>query len=338
MTAMSIVPKAETLSVGPADAEAGDEGRGRNAGSPSEIPARGLRDVLWRVHGEVMADRITLIAAGATYYIVLAIFPGMGVLVSIYGLLTDPTDLAKQMTFVGDVLPPGAYDLLLPQFEALAHKGRSELSVAFLASLLVAFWSATSGIKALFDAMNVAYGEVEKRSFVHVTLLAFAFTLAAIAALVVLVTLVGVVPEVLKALYLDDWTEALARVGRWPVILLITGTATIIIYRYGPSREKARLRWLTWGAAFSTVAWAITTTAFSVYLLNFANYNATYGTLGALVAFMIWIWLSIVILIVGAELNAELEHQTKCDSTTGPPSPMGERGAEMADTLGAAAD
>lgn len=336
---MSIVPKAETLSVSSGELEeAADDGRGRHAKSPSEIPVRGLRDVLWRVYTEVLADRVTLIAAGATYYIVLAIFPGMGVLVSIYGLLTDPTDLAKQMIFIGDVLPPGAYDLLIPQLEALAHKGRSELSLAFLASLMIALWSATSGIKALFDAMNVAYGEIEKRSFVHLSLLAFSFTLAAIVTLVVLVTLVGVVPEILKALYLDDWAETLARVARWPVILMITGTATIIIYRYGPSREKAKLRWLTWGAAFSTVAWAMTTTVFSVYLLNFANYNATYGTLGALVAFMIWIWLSIVILIVGAELNAELEHQTKCDSTTGPPLPMGERGAEMADTLGAAAD
>jgi len=335
---MTMVPKVEGLSVSSSTPDPGDDDRGRNARSPSEIPALGLRDVLWRVYSEVLADRVALIAAGATYYIVLAIFPGMGVLVSIYGLLTDPSDLAKQMVFLSDFLPPGAYDLLLPQLEALAHKGRSELSLAFLASFLIAFWSATSGVKALFDAMNVAYGEVEKRSFVHVTLLAFAFTLAAIAALVVLVALVGVVPAILKTFYLDEWAEILARVARWPVILLMTGTATVVIYRYGPSREKAKFRWLSWGAAFSTIAWAIATTGFSIYLLNFANYNATYGTLGALIAFMIWIWLSIVILIVGAELNAELEHQTKCDSTTGPPLPMGERGAEMADTLGKAID
>lgn len=335
---MTMVPKVETLSLDTAEAQAVDDGRGRQARSPSEIPVRGLRDVLWRVYSEVLADRVTLIAAGVTYYIVLAMFPGMGVLVSIYGLLTDPADLAKQMIFLGDVLPPGAYDLLVPQLDALAHKGRSELSLAFLASLLIAFWSATSGVKALFDAMNVAYGEVEKRSFVHVTLLAFAFTLAAILTLVLLVALVGVVPEILKALYLDAWAETLARIARWPVILLITGAATLVIYRYGPSREKAKFRWLTWGAAFSTISWALTTTGFSIYLLNFATYNATYGTLGALVAFMIWIWLSVVIMIVGAELNAELEHQTKCDSTTGPAKPMGERGAEMADTLGKAAD
>jgi membrane protein len=328
----------EPFPVPPCQQMGHDDGHGRNADSPSEIPVRGLRDVLWRVYDAILTNRVTLIAAGATFHIVLAIFPGMGVLVSVYGLLTDPSDLARQMVFFGDVLPPGAFDLLLPQLDALAHKGRSELSMAFVLSLLIAFWSATSGVKALFDAMNVAYGEVEKRSFIRVTLLAFGFTLAAVGTLVVLIALVGIVPAVLKAFYLDQWTEILARIARWPVILLITGIATVLIYRYGPSREKAKFRWLTWGAVLSTVTWAITTAGFSIYLLNFANYNATYGTLGALVGFMIWVWLSIVILIVGAELNAELEHQTQRDSTTGPPLPMGERGAEMADTLGREAD
>jgi membrane protein len=307
---------------------------GRFAESPSEIPARGLRDVLWRVYEEVSTDRVTLIAAGATYYIVLALFPGMGVLVSIYGLLSDPSDIAKQMIFLRDILPPGSYDLLLPQLESLASKGSSELSFAFAISLLVALWSATNGAKALFEAMNVAYGETENRGFIRLNLLAFTFTLAAIGTVVVLITVIGVIPAVLKALYLDQWTEMLARVARWPFLLIVVGSATMLIYRYGPSRENAKLRWLTWGTAFSAVAWALTTTAFSIYLLNFSSYDATYGTLGALIAFMVWIWLSIVILIVGAELNAELEHQTRCDSTTGAPLPMGQRGARMADTLG----
>ena len=307
---------------------------GRDADAPSEIPPAGLRDVVWRAYREVLADRVTLIAAGATYYILLSIFPGMGVLVSLYGLLTDPSDLADQIAFVREFLPPGAFDILLPQLSVLAHKGPSELTFAFAASVMLAFWSATSGVKALFDAMNVAYGEHEKRSFMSVNLLAFGFTLAAVVAMALLIAIVGVLPAILEALYLSQWTETLARIARWPFVLLVTGSATLLIYRYGPSREKAKLRWLTWGAAFTTIAWAITTAGFSIYLLNFATYDATYGTLGALIAFMVWIWLSLVILIVGAELNAELEHQTARDSTTGPSRPMGERGAVMADTLG----
>ena len=182
--------------------------------------------------------------------------------------------------------------------------------------------------------MNVAYGEREKRSFLHLNALAVAFTFGAVAILILLVTVVGVVPSLLKVLYLDQWTEVLARLARWPMVLILTTCATLVLYRYGPSREDAKLRWLTWGAVFSTLVWAIATAAFSIYLLNFANYDATYGTLGALIAFMIWIWLSIVILIVGAVINAELEHQTKRDSTTGAPLPMGKRGAVMADTVG----
>jgi membrane protein len=311
---------------------------GRLADRPSEIPARGLKDVLWRVYSEVLADRVTLVAAGATYYIVLSIFPGMGVLVSIYGLLSDPSDLPAQISFLRGILPPGAFDLLLPQLGALASKGQSELSFAFAMSLMLAFWSATSGVKALFEAMNVAYGEAEKRSFIKLNLLAFAFTLGSVAVLVLLLGLIGVVPVMLKALYLDQWAELLASIAPWPFVLLLTGCGTLLIYRYGPSREDAKLRWLTWGMAFSTIFWAITTAAFTIYLQNFANYDATYGTLGALIAFMVWIWLSIAILIVGAELNAELEHQTTLDSTTGPPLPMGQRGAVMADTVGETAN
>lgn len=314
-----------------------DEAHGRFAESPSEIPAKGWKDVLWRVYSEVMADRVTLIAAGATYYIVLSIFPGMGVLVSVYGLLSDPADIARQMGFLRDILPPGSFDLLQPQLQALASKGQSQLSFAFLVSLLLALWSATAGVKALFDAMNVAYGETEKRSFIRLNLQALGFTLGAVAVAILLVVVVGLVPLLLQLLYLDRASETLAKLGRWPFVLLLTASATIVLYRYGPSREDAKLRWLTWGAAFSTMAWAATTTLFSIYLLNFASYDATYGTLGALVAFMVWIWLSITILIVGAELNAELEHQTTCDSTTGPALPMGSRGAVMADTVGESA-
>ena len=166
-----------------------DAAHGRHAERPSEIPALGLWDVVVRTYNEVMADPVTLIAAGATYFIVLALFPGMGVLVSLYGFLSVPSDIGAQMGFISSFLPPGAYDLLLPQLQALSSKGRSQLTFAFALSLVLAFWSAISGVKALFDAMNVAYGENEKRSVVRLNLMAFGFTLGAI---VVIVLLLGV--------------------------------------------------------------------------------------------------------------------------------------------------
>lgn len=308
--------------------------RGRSAEAPSDIPMKGMQDVFWRIVECLQNDRVTLVAAGVTYYLVLAIFPGLAVLVSLYGLVFDPSDIVNQLAFVRDLLPAGGYELLRPQLEVLAAKGKSELSLAFAFSLLITLWSATNGVKALFEAMNVAYQEAEKRSFVKINMLAISFTIAGLIAMIFLIVVIGVLPAVISFLYPNDGADVFAQGMRWPLLLMLTTGATMVIYRYGPSREPARLRWLTWGAGFSTCIWVLMTLAFSVYLLNFADYDATYGTLGALIGLMVWIWLSIVILIVGAELNAELEHQTRRDSTTGAPKPMGERGAVVADTLG----
>ncbi|PWE57098.1 ribonuclease [Metarhizobium album] len=314
-----------------------DRARGRDANSPGEIPARGLKDVFWRVVTEVNDDRVSLIAAGVTYYLLLALFPALGALVALYGFIADPASIASHLNVLGRILPPGSLDIILGQLAALTQQKNSTLSFAFFGGLLVALWSANNGIKALFDAMNIAYGETEKRGLIKLNLLSLLFTFGALLVAVILIFAIGVIPAILAYLWLDRWAELLASLGRWPVILAIVGAGITLVYRYGPSREPAKLRWLTWGAALSTLLWLATSFLFSFYLENFANYNATYGTLGALIGFMVWTWISVVILIVGAEVNAELEHQTARDSTTGSPRPMGERGAYVADTLGAEA-
>ncbi|OJU05864.1 MAG: ribonuclease [Rhizobium sp. 63-7] len=314
-----------------------DRARGRDANSPGEIPAKGLKDVFWRVVTEVNDDRVSLIAAGVTYYLLLALFPALGALVALYGFIADPASIASHINVLGSILPPGSLDIILGQLAALTQQKNSTLSFAFFGGLLVALWSANNGIKALFDAMNIAYGETEKRGLIKLNLLSLLFTFGALLVAVVLIFAIGVIPAILAYLWLDRWAELLASLGRWPVILAIVGAGITLISRYGPSREPAKLRWLTWGAALSTLLWLATSFLFSFYLENFANYNATYGTLGALIGFMVWTWISVVIVIVGAEVNAELEHQTARDSTTGSPRPMGERGAYVADTLGAEA-
>ena len=242
------------------------------------------------------------------------------------------------MAVLDELLPPGSYALITDQLTSLTTQKTSTLSLGFIGGLMVSLWSAANGIAALFDAMNVAYGEKEKRGIVSRTLLCLAFTFAALLFAVVLIVAIGVIPALLAYLWLDRWIEILTRVARWPAILLLGTIGTVLIYRYGPSRERAKLRWLNWGGVFSTLLWLAASWIYSFYLENFANYNATYGALGALVGFMMWVWISMVILITGALLNAELEHQTAVDSTTGEPLPMGERGAYVADTLGKAAD
>ena len=311
--------------------------RGRDADRPSELPALGWKDVLWRLWSEVNDDRILLISAGATFYLLLALFPFLAAFVSLYGFVADPRTIADHISFLAGFMPSGGIDVIRDQLRALVSQDREALSFGFLLGLGIALWSANNGVKALFDGLNIAYEEREKRGFIGLNLLSLAFTIGAILIGIAFIVSVGIVPAMLALLNLGRWTEFLIQWGRWPVLLVSTAAAVTLLYRYGPSREPAKLRWLTWGAATATVVWIGASWSFSYYLQNFADYNATYGTLGAVIGFMVWTWISVIILLGGAELNAEMEHQTARDSTTGPPKPMGQRGAVMADTIGKAA-
>jgi membrane protein len=315
-----------------------EQGRGREATTPSAIPWRGWKDILWRVWSEIGEDRIMLVAAGVTFYLLLALFPALAAFVSLYGFVADPKTIADQVAYLGGVLPSGGLDMIRGQLQALANASGKALSFGFVVGFLVALWSANSGIKAIFEAMNVAYEEEEKRSFIWLNLLSLAFTLGAMVVGILMVVIVGVVPAVLAFLHLGGLTEVLVRVLRWPLLLIAVAVVISIIYRYGPSRERAQWRWINWGAAVAAVVWLVASVLFSWYLQNFANYNATYGSLGAVIGFMMWTWISVLILLAGAELNSEIEHQTARDSTTGKPVERGERGAVMADTIGAAQD
>ena len=298
----------------------------------------GWKDIGWRLWEEFNKDRVLLIAAGATFYLLLALFPALAAFVSLYGFVADPTTVADHVAYLAGLLPTGGLDLIRQQLQALARQDHSALGVGFFVGLAIALWSANSGIKALFDAMNIAYGETEKRSFVKLNLVSITFTMGAILIGIGLLLAVGVVPAVLAFLYLDSWTETLVDLARWPILMVAILTGISLIYRFGPSREHAKWRWLSWGAVLATLVWLAASWLFSFYLQNFADYNATYGSLGAVVGLMMWTWISVIILIVGAAVNAEMEHQTACDSTTGAPLPMGMRGAFVADTLGKSAD
>jgi membrane protein len=307
---------------------------GRLATGPSGMSARDWKDILWRVYAEFLEDRITLIAAGASFYLLLALFPALAAFVSIYGFVADPQTIAEHIAFLGGVLPTGGIDLIRTQLQSLAAANESTLSLAFVVGLAVALWSANSGIKTLFEALNIAYEEREKRSFLRLNVTAFVFTLGAILIGVLFIVSVGIVPVVLEFVGLSGAEEMLVSVLRWPILFVASAAAISILYRYGPSREHARWQWVTWGSALASFLWLLASVLFSWYLANFADYNATYGSLGAVIGFMLWTWISVVILLLGAELNAEVEHQTSRDSTTGAPQPMGIRGATMADTLG----
>jgi membrane protein len=310
--------------------------RGRSASAPSEIPWPGWKDILLRVYRRISRDRILLIAAGVTFYLILAIFPGIGALVSIYGLFFDPRTMVGHLDMVANVAPGGAIDVLRDQLTRLGHQSGTTLGVSFLVSLAVSLWSATSGVKAIFDGLNVAYEEEEKRSFVKLSAVALMFTAALIVFVIVALAAVVAIPVALSHFPLAGLTSTILNVARWPVLFALVAFTLSILYRYGPSRAEPQWRWITWGSASAAISWLAASLLFSWYVANFGSYNKTYGSLGAIIGFMTWGWLSVIVVLVGAQLNAEIEHQTARQSTAGPSRPLGARGAKMADTIGAA--
>lgn len=311
-------------------------GRGRAAVSPLHIPRKGWKDIFWRTFQEVQKDRLLAVAAGVVFYALLALFPAITAGVSVYALFADPGTITGHIERLSTLLPGGAIDIVSEQIRRIAQRARGELTFGFVAGLGVAFWSANAGMKAIFDALNVIYDEPEKRSFIKLNLISMLFTLSAIALVLVVFASVTVVPFVLNYVGLEGGARFIIGYGRWVAMLIVTVAALSVLYRYGPSRAAARWQWISVGSVFAAVMWMITSIAFSWYVANFGTYNATYGSLGAAIGMMVWMWLSIIVVLVGAELNSEIEHQTARDSTTGAPAPRGKRGATMADTLGEA--
>ncbi len=250
-----------------------------------------------------------LVAGGVTFYLLLALFPALAAFVSLYGFVADPTTIAEHIAFLGGMLPTGGLDIIRGQLVALAARDHGSLSFGFVIGLLVALWSANNGVKAMVQAMNIAYEEPEKRGIVRLNLQSAVFTLGAILIGILLVTSVGIVPAALALVQLDHLTETLISLSRWPVLVAFVWLSISIVYRYAPSRDPSKRRWFTWGAAIATIVWLDASVGFSQYLQHFADYNATYGSLGAVIGFMVWVWISVIILIVGAEINAEIERQ-----------------------------
>lgn len=304
---------------------------GRNAASPSEIPLRGWWEAAKRVVNDISEDRLMTEAAGVTFYALLALFPAIATLVSLYGLFANPASVAEHLQSLDGVVPSGGLDIIKEQVTSLTQNGKQALGFSALFGLLTSIWSANQGIKSLFDALNVVYHQRETRSFVRRTLLSLTFTLGAI--LFVIIALIGIVavPVALAFVGLDSVFHAVINLSRWPLMLLVIVALLALIYRFGPNRRHARWQWISYGSAFAAVGWIVGSVGFSYYVANFGSYNKTYGSLGAVIGFMTWIWISTIIVLIGAELNADLERQTQRDSTVGPEKPRGDRGATVAD-------
>lgn len=306
-------------------------GEGALASAPTDIPPRGWWEILRRTYTEADRDRVRAVAAGVTFYGLLALFPALTAFVSIYGLVNDPASIGGQLAGLGAFLPAGAIEFLADQISRIGNGGSATLGFAFFLSLGLALWSANAGVKALFDALNVAYGEDEKRGFFKLNAISLAFTAGIIAFLLVALGAIAAIPIVLDYVYMGAASEWLISIGRWPLLFVVLVVGLGILYRFGPSRDDAQWKWVSPGALVAAVAWVAGSILFSWYVANFEDYNKTYGTIGAVIGLLTWMWLSATILLVGAELNAETERQTNRDTTKGPPMPIGMRGADAAD-------
>jgi membrane protein len=304
---------------------------GHDAQTPAGIPPRGWWQVLKRVWGEATSDQVLMVAASCAFYATLALFPAMSVLISLYGLLFDPTAIERQLAAIEDVLPAAVFQLVAQRLHDLASQPAAALSWGVVIGVLIALWSASAGTKALMYALNVAYEEQEKRGLIRFNLTALFFTLCGVAGVAVSLALIVALPPVLQLETFGPLGRIAARVVSYTILMACVVIGLALLYRFAPSRREADWHWITPGSALAACLWLVASLLFSLYVSNFASYDATYGSLGAVAVLMLWFYISALVVILGAELNAELELQTRHDTTRGPTRPMGQRGAFVAD-------
>lgn len=308
-----------------------DAALGRRATQPSDIPWRGWRQVIRRTYLEIISDRISLVAAGCAFYATLALFPAITMLISVYGLVFDPTTVEPQLQVVRELLPPAAFSLIAERVHTLVSQEKASLGFSLLISTVIALWSSATGTKSMLSALNMAYEERESRSFLRFQATGLIMTVCGILGAVLALIILVFLPVAIEFVGLDAYSKAVVRAASGVMLIVFVMTSLSLLYHFGPSRRSAKWHWVTPGSFIATVLWLVASILFSLYVGHIASYDASYGPAGAIAGVMMWFWVSAYAVLLGAELNAELELQTSEDTTTGPPKPVGQRGAFVAD-------
>lgn len=313
------------------DQPAIEKRKGQNAARPGAFPWVAWRAIAWRVWLGIGQHHLSIISAGIAFYGLLAIFPALAALIALYGAIADPVDIANTLAEVRPLLPHDVYAIIQQQVAQLIAAPPARLGVASLLSLAIVLWSARAGVTALMEGLNVVYGEEDSRGIVVQYLTSLVLTLLLIAVAIIALLAVVAVPAILHFSDIGPLGALLAQLTP----LLILGVAMIFLigglYRYGPHRALARKRWVTVGAVAATLGWVAASLLLSVYVARFGHFNETYGSIGAIVGLMFWLYGSAFVVLLGAEINAQMELQTARDTTTGPEEPIGQRGAYVAD-------
>ena len=317
------------------DTDSKQQDRGRSADKPGEIPGSGWKDVGKRVMREVKADMIPMLSAGVAFYLFLAIPPLLIATVSIYGMIADPQTIQDQVETITASLGSGVASIITTPIEKAANS--SSAGLAAIIAIAIALWSASGGAQGVIKATNVAYDEEETRGFVGVRGRALLLTVGGIVAFAIIIFLLSVLPSIFGVLGLGEIARTVLNWARWPILVIFLMVVLAIVYRIAPDRDAPQFKWVSWGAVVATLIWVIAAVAFSFYINNFASYSEQYGAvLGAIFAILLFLFVTAFIILLGAEINSEMEHQTEKDTTRGEPQPMGERDAAKADTKGEA--
>lgn len=311
-----------------------DMTRGRAARTPARIPLAGFLDIGLRVGRQISQQNVGLLAAGIAFYGLLSIFPGITAGVAVAGLMMPDQMLLSASDWMASVMPDAARNIVMGQLEAVVHSDQDSLSLAAAAALALALYSASRAVGNFIAGLNVIYGEKESRSFLKVRALTLVLTVALIVGVLFCVLIVAAIPATAALLGVRGWLLEGLLIIRWPLMFVMGATGIALLYRFAPDRRRAKWRWLTPGAVLACLMWVGGSIAFSLYVQRFGNYNETFGALGGVIVLLTWMWLSAFIILLGAQIDAELEAQTARDSTIGNDRPMGERGAFKADTLG----
>ena len=311
--------------------QSSDTTRGREAERPQDAPVPDWKDIIRRAWKDFGDKNLSLVAGGVTYYVILALFPGLAALVSIYGLVADPNQIEKQVNVVSGLLPDSARDLISGELHQLASASNGALGIGLVVGVLLALWSASRGMSGMISALDIAYDQPERRGFFRFNMIALLLTLGLIIGGLIVVALVAGLPALLAGMGARSGTRIVVVIVQWPVLIVFVLTMLAILYRYAPDHNEPKWEWVSPGAVTATVLWLIASILFSVYVSRFGSYNKTYGSLGAIIVLLTWLWISVSFVLLGAEINAESERQT-----TG--EPAARRGGVGADALRGADD
>lgn len=308
---------------------------GRHASRPRELPLRGWKDIAVRAKNKSSSENLSIVSAGVAYYSLLAVFPALAAIVTLYGLVSSPDQVQQQVAALSQIVPHSAANIIYQQLNHLASSPGTTLGLGLAIALLVSVFSSMKGMTALMTALNIVYGEQEGRGFFKRNGLALLLTFGSILFAVIAILLIIATPAILSVfnkIGLNAVVGIIIDVARWPILGVAMILWLTVLYRYAPNRSNAQWKWVSWGAVLGTVLWLVASGLFSFYVSNFGSFNETYGSIAGVVILIMWFFVTAYVILFSAAIDAEMEHQTTYDTTAGIPKPMGRRGAYVADT------